>query len=75
MKVDREETRQALLDCTKLGKVSGIRLGIEVLRHLAKFAGNLDYRDLSAAADKMEATAKRIEAELPPSIKKLVKSA
>lgn len=65
MQVDRNDTRKALMDSVKIGKVSGIRVGAEVLRVLANMGSELRASDALAAAKKLEAMADKIDAEVP----------
>jgi len=65
MNIDRDATRKALMDSVKIGKVSGIRAGAEVLRVLAKLGKDLRASDAMEAAKKLEAMADKIDAEIP----------
>lgn len=65
MHVDRDETRKALMDSVKIGKVQGMRAGAEVLRVLARLGDDLKPSDAIEAAKKLEAMANKIDAEIP----------
>ena len=72
MQVDREATRKALMDSVKIGKVQGMKAGAEVLRVMAKLGADLRPSDCIEAAEKLEAMARKIDAEIPrPDVPKI----
>ena len=64
MRFDREATRQALMESVKIGKVSGMRAGVEALKMLANLGKDLRASDVKVAAYRLEAIADKMDAEI-----------